>query len=97
MLAEKITTQLNDKRDDLSFNILNFRYIRVCSNIPLSPAYQVYISQLIRYLRACSTYDQFLSRIRLLTDKLMIQGFLHFKKVTKTSDMGMNLIYNKTI
>jgi hypothetical protein len=48
----------------------------MCSNIPLSPAYDVYISQLIRCERACSTYDQFLSRGRLLTDKLMLRGFL---------------------
>jgi hypothetical protein len=53
---------------------VNFPYI--CSNIPLSPAYRVYISQLIRYARACSTNDQFLSWGRLLTDKLMLQGFL---------------------
>jgi hypothetical protein len=36
----------------------------------------IYISQLIRYARACSTYDQFLSRSTLLTDKLMLQRFL---------------------
>ena len=70
----KLTTQLYDKRDDFDFAIVNFPYI--CSNIPLSPVYGVYLSQLIRYARACSTYDQFLSRGRLLTDKLMLQGFL---------------------
>jgi hypothetical protein len=61
-------------RDDFNFAIVNFPY--TCSNIPLSPAYGVYISQLIRYTRTCSTYDQFLSRVRLLTDELMLQGFL---------------------
>jgi hypothetical protein len=70
----KLTTQLYDKRDDFSFTIVNFPYI--CSNIPLSPAYKVYISQLMRYARVCSTYDQFLSRSRLLTDKLILHGFL---------------------
>jgi hypothetical protein len=35
----------------------------------------VYISQLIRYVRACSAYDQFLVRGSLLTNKLMSQGF----------------------
>jgi hypothetical protein len=35
----------------------------------------IYISQLIRYARACSTYDQFLVRGNLLIDKLMSQGF----------------------
>jgi hypothetical protein len=70
----KLTTQLYDKQDDFNFAIANHPY--TCSNIPLSPAYGVYISQLIRYARACSTYNKFLSRGRLLTDKLKIQGFL---------------------
>jgi hypothetical protein len=67
----KLTTQLYDKRD--YFNT-SMQY--ACSNFPLSHAHGVYISQLIRYAKACSTYDQFLSRGRLLRDKLMLQGFL---------------------
>jgi hypothetical protein len=46
------------------------------SNIPSSAVYGVYISQLIRCARACSTYDQFLIRGSLLTNKLILQGFL---------------------
>jgi hypothetical protein len=38
----KMTTQLYDKRDDFNFSIVNFPYM--CSNIPASPAYGVYIS-----------------------------------------------------
>jgi hypothetical protein len=45
------------------------------SNIPVSLAYDIYISQLIRYARACSSYDQFLILRSLLTNKLMSQGF----------------------
>jgi hypothetical protein len=41
----KLTTQLYNIRDDFSFTIVNFS--NICSNIPLSPAYGVYISQLI--------------------------------------------------
>jgi hypothetical protein len=69
----KITTQLYGKRDDFNFSIVNFPCL--CSNIPASTAYGIYISQLIRYARACSTYDQFLVRGNLLTVKLMSQGF----------------------
>jgi hypothetical protein len=69
----KITTQLYDKRDDLNFSIVNFSYL--CSNIPASPAYGVYISHLIRCARACSTYDEFLVQSSLLTNKLTSQGF----------------------
>ena len=47
----------------------------LCSNIPLSPAYGVYISQLIRYARACFAYEDFSKQGKLLTNKLMLQGY----------------------
>jgi hypothetical protein len=93
----KLTTQLYDKRDDFSFTIVIFT---LCSNIPLSPAYGVYISQLIRYTMACSTYDQFLSRSRLLTEKLMLQGFLQSRLMSafhKFYGRYNDLIYNYTL
>ena len=68
-----LTTKLYDKRDDFNFSIVNFPYL--CSNIPSSPAYGVFISQLIRYARACSTYEQFLKRGKLLTSKLTKQEY----------------------
>ena len=61
------------KRDDFDFAIVNFPFL--CSNIPLSPSYGVYISQLIRYARACVAYENFSSRAQLLTNKLMSQGY----------------------
>jgi hypothetical protein len=91
----KLTTQLYDKRDDFSFTIVNIPYI--CSNIPLSPAYGVYISRLIRYARTCSTYDQFLSRSRLLTDKMMLREFLQSRLMSafcKFYGCYNDLIYN---
>ena len=42
-----------------------------------SPARGVYISQLIRYARACSAYDQLLSRGKLLANKLLVHGSQH--------------------
>ena len=45
-------------RDDFNFPILNFPFI--CSNIPAAPKYGVYISQMIRYSRACASYQDFL-------------------------------------
>ena len=51
-----LTTQLYDKRDAFNFSIVNFTFIY--SNIPESPAYGVFISQLIRYTtRVCSRYN----------------------------------------
>ena len=56
----QLSTQIYDKRDDFNFKIINFQ--NMCSNIPASPAYGVYISQLIRYARASSNYSDFLKR-----------------------------------
>jgi hypothetical protein len=49
----------------IKFMINNFKIIKfpnMCSNIPASPAYGVYISQLIRYARASSNYSDFLKK-----------------------------------
>ena len=46
------------------------------SNIPSSPAYGVFISQLIRYVRACSSYDCFILRAARLSSKLLGQGYV---------------------
>ena len=66
-------SRIYDKRDDFNFEIINFP--NLSSNIPTSPAYGVYISQLIRYSRACSCYSDFLQRHRCLSSKLISQGY----------------------
>ena len=57
-----------------TFPIGNLPFIT--SNITPSPAYGDYISQLIRYSRACSQYSDFQDRAQLLTQKLLIQGYV---------------------
>jgi hypothetical protein len=47
----------------------------MCSNIPASPAYGIYISQLIRYARASSNYSDFLKRHLHLRNRLLDQGY----------------------
>ena len=63
-----------DKRNDFNFPIVNFPFIS--SNIPAAPAYRVYSSQMIRYSRACGSYQDFLDRGLLLARN---QGFLLVK------------------
>ena len=46
------------------------------SNIPSSPVYGVFISQLIRYARACSSYECFILRSARLSSKLLRQGYV---------------------
>ena len=76
----RLQVKLYDKRDDFNFNIVNFPFLS--SNIPQSPAYGVYVSQLIRYARASSAYSDFLVRSRLLTGKLLGQGYNRFKLIS---------------
>jgi hypothetical protein len=64
----QLSTNIYDKRDDLNFP-------NMCSNIPASPAYGVYISQLIRYARASSNYSDFLKRHLYLRNRLLDQGY----------------------
>ena len=72
--AGHLKSKLYDKRDDFDFPIVNFPFLS--SNIPSSPAYGVYISQLIRECRACTMYSDFLNRAKLLSQKLLGQGYV---------------------
>ena len=47
----------------------------MCSNIPASPAYGVYISQLIRYIMASSSYFDFRKRHLDLRNRLLDQDY----------------------
>jgi len=83
----RFVTEVFDKRDSFNFDIVNYPYM--CSNIPAKPTYGVYVSQLIRICRICDTYLSFVTRHRLLTERLIRQGFWYtklcqsFKKFTK--------------
>ena len=72
-INNRLYTKLYDKRDDFHFHIVNFPFLS--SNIPSSLSYGVYISQLIRYARCCSYYDDFGYRHKLLVDRLLSQGY----------------------
>ena len=65
----QLCTSLYDKHDDFNFHITNFPFLS--SNIPSSPAYGVFISQLIRYARACSSYECFILRAARLSSTLL--------------------------
>ena len=80
--VDRIELEIKDATDtarsasylDFNFPIVNFPFI--CSNIPAAP---VYISQLIRYSRACGSYQDFLDKGLLPTRKLLNQGFFLVK------------------
>ena len=70
----QLHTSLYDKHDDSNFNITNFPFLS--SSIPSSLAYGVFISQLIRYARARSSYECFILRAVRLSNKLLGQGYV---------------------
>ena len=69
----KLSTRLYDKRNNFDFHIVNFPFLS--SSIPSGPSYVVYISQLIRYARCCSHYEDFRYRHKCLVDRLLSQGY----------------------
>ena len=55
-----VSSKIYDKRDDFNFEIVNFPFLD--GDVPCSPSYGVYISQLIRFARVCSNFDDFLNK-----------------------------------
>ena len=57
------------KRDDFDFDIVNFPFLD--GDVPRSTSFGVYISQLIRFARVSSQVDDFNTRNKVLTAKLL--------------------------
>ena len=72
-----VSSKIYDKRDDFDFDIVNFPFLD--GDVPRRPSYGVYISQLIRFARVCSHVDDFNTRNKCLTAKLLKQGYLYHK------------------
>ena len=71
-----VKTKIFDKRDD--FDIVNFPFVD--DDVPRSTYYGVYISQLIRFARVSSHVDDFNTRNKVLTAKLLRQGYIYHKR-----------------
>ena len=72
-----VKTKVYDKRDDFDFGIVNFPFLD--GDVPLSTSNGVYISQLIRFSRVSSHVDDFNTRNKVLTAKLVKQGYRYHK------------------
>ena len=62
-----------DKQDDFNFDIVNYPFSDSC--IPKKSALGVYVSQLLRYARICSFYQDFKEKSHTLVNKLRKQGY----------------------
>ena len=60
-----VSSKIYDKRDDFNFEIVNFSFLD--GDVPPSPSYGVYNSQLIRFARVCYNVDDFNNRNLFLT------------------------------
>ena len=72
-----VPTKIYDKRDDFDFEIVYCQFLD--GDVPRSTFYGVYISQLIRFARASSHVADFNTRNKLLTQKLLKQGYQYHK------------------
>ena len=72
-----VSSKIYDKRDDFNFEIVNSPFLD--GDVPRSPSYGAYISQLIRFARVCSNDDDFNNRNLFLTAELLKQGYRYHK------------------
>ena len=76
-----VSTKVYDKRNDFQFEIVNFPFLD--GDVPRSTSFVVYTSQLIRFARVCSYVTALNTRNKLLTQKLLKQGY-RYHKLRKT-------------
>ena len=72
-----VKTKIYDRRDDFDLDIVNFPFLD--SDVPRSTSYDVYISQLICFARMSSHVDDCNTRNKVLTAKLLKQGYRYHK------------------
>ena len=57
VIGSDILTSVYDKRDDFGFPIVNFPWLS--GDVPRLPSYGIYISQLVRFARCCTSVLDF--------------------------------------
>ena len=72
-----VTSKIYDKRDDFSFDIVNYPHLD--GDVPRRTSYGVYVSQLVRFARACNNVSDFTARNQTITGKLLKQGYRYHK------------------
>ena len=68
-----VEAEIYDKRDGFDYDIVNFPFLG--GGVPRSVSCGIYISQLIRFARVSSHVDNFNTRNKVLTAKLLRQGY----------------------
>ena len=81
IIGSDIHTSVYDKRDDFGFPIVNYPWLS--GDVPRLPSYGIYISQLVRFARCCTSVLDFHSKNLQITSKLLTQGY-RYHKLRKT-------------
>ena len=81
VIGSDIHTSVYDKRDDFGFPIVNFPWLS--GDVPRLPSYGIYISQLVRFARCCTSVLDFHSKNLQITSKLLTQGY-RYHRLRKT-------------
>ena len=71
---DKFEYELYDKRNDYNFQVISLPNLN--SNIPISSAYSVIYSQVLRYFKATNGMRQFMGSLDRLRNKMIRQNFL---------------------
>ena len=73
VMGNNVHTSVYDKRDNVGFPFVNFPWLS--GDVPRLTSYGVYISQLIRFARCCTSVFDFHSKNLQITFKLLTQGY----------------------
>ena len=82
VVGGNIHTSVYDKRDDFGFPIVNFPWLS--GDVPRLPSYRIYILQLVRFARCCTSVFDFHSKNLQITSKL-------WHRVTDITSFGKRL------
>ena len=77
VIGSDIHTSVYDKRNDFRFPIVNFPWLS--GDVPRLPSYGIYISQLVRFARCCTSVLDFHCKNLQITSKLLTQGYRYHK------------------
>ena len=77
IIGNDVHTCVHDKRNDFGFPIVNFPWLS--GDVPRLPSYGVYISQMVRFARCCTSVFYFHSKNLQITSKLLTQSYRYHK------------------
>ena len=77
VIGNNIHNSVYDKRDDYGFPIIKFPCFS--GDVPRHPSHGIYISQLVRFARCCTSVFDFHSKNLQITSKVLTYGYIYHK------------------